>query len=488
MKWPNKDKADGARNRVSPFRARAFRSGGYSILISLIMVAVIIAVNLFIAQAPATWLKFDTTGQQLFTFSTQTTNLVGGLSKGVNLYLIAQSGSEDKTVTELLNRYKALSDKVAFTTVDPVLSPKFVSKYTADSLSDNSVIVESGERSRVVKNDEIFVYDYSNYYSTGQADVNFDGESALTSAIDYVVSDNLPIAYTLEGHGEAALPTDLSDLIAKENVTVNALSLLSKDAVPEDADVLIINAPTSDLGEDEGKIIKTYLENGGHLLLTTNFSDKAMPNLASLMANYGVEAVSGVVVEGDANHSLRGYSHYLVPSIESHEITSPLTEGKLYTLMPVAHGIRTLQSHRSTLSISSLLKTSDSAYSKPNAYTATTLEKEDGDENGPFDVAVAITESYSGKEARIVWFGTSQFLDSGANQMVGGGNYDLFLNSLSWMASREDSISIRSKSLMSEQLTVPSSVSGLMGAVVTVLIPLIVIAIGIIVYVRRRKR
>jgi ABC-2 type transport system permease protein len=452
------------------------------------MIAVIIAVNLFIAQAPTTLTKFDTTNQQLFTFSAQTTDLVGGLSKDVKLYLIAQSGKEDKTVTELLDRYKALSDKLTVETVDPVMSPKFVSKYTAEQLSDNSVIVESGDRNRVVKNDEIFVYDYSNYYTTGQADVNFDGESAVTSAIDYVTSEDLPIAYTLEGHGEAALPTDLTDLIAKENITVNSLSLLSKDAVPEDADVLIINAPTSDLGEDEAKIIQTYLENGGHLLLTTNFSDKAMPNLASLMGGYGVEAVNGIVVEGDQNHSLRGYSHYLVPVIGSHEITSPLTQGKMYVLMPVTHGIRIIDSHRSTLSITSLLTTSDSAYSKPNAYTATTLEKEAGDENGPFDLGVAISESYNGKEARLVWFGTSQFLDSSANQMVGGGNFNLFLNSLNWMASREDKISIRAKSLMTPQLTVPSGVSGLIGAAVTVLIPLIVIGIGIIVFVRRRKR
>jgi LPXTG-motif cell wall-anchored protein len=72
--------------------------------------------------------------------------------------------------------------------------------------------------------------------------------------------------------------------------------------------------------------------------------------------------------------------------------------------------------------------------------------------------------------------------------MVSGANYDLFLNSLGWMTSRTNSISIRSKSLMSEKITVPAGDASMWSIAITVLLPLAVIGIGIFVFVKRRKR
>ncbi len=491
MKWLKKgpqETSGEARRRGSSFQTRAFKSGGYTILVSLILVAAVIAVNLFVGQIPSIYTKFDTTGQQLFTLSQQTTDVLQNLKTDVTLYLVAQSGQEDKTISEMLSRYKALSDKITVTDVDPVTSPNFTKEFTSDTLDGNSVIVKSELRSQVIKNSEIYVEDYSNYYYNGSVDTSFDGENALTSAIDYVTSETLPVVYALSGHGETELSGDLSSAVKKENMTLKSLSLLSLDAVPEDADCLLIYAPTSDLSQDEADMILKYLENGGHMLLLTDYGQKEMPVLAKLMENYGVQAVNGLVVEGNSNNSLRNYSHYLLPNIQSHEITTPLVTGKLYALMPIAHGIKVLDSYRSTLTITSLLKTSDSAYAKPNVTNGSTLEKESGDIAGPFDIGVAITENYDDKQTKIVWFSTSQFLDSSIDQMVSGANQDLFLNSLGFMCERANSISIRSKSLMSQRLTVPSSAAGLMGALITIILPLVVIGIGIFVFVKRRKR
>ena len=79
---------------------------------------------------------------------------------------------------------------------------------------------------------EADVYSYS--YNT-----SFDGEGAITSAIDYVVSEELPQLYMLEGHGEAELPATFSEQIEKENIEVSSFSLLTVDSVPEEADCLL---------------------------------------------------------------------------------------------------------------------------------------------------------------------------------------------------------------------------------------------------------
>ena len=474
--------------KPSIFKSRRFKSGGYAVLVSVIVVAVVVAVNLFVQQLPSTATKFDTTEQQLYTFSEQTEQLLKTLSQKVTLTLVAEKGSEDATTLELLNRYKALSDNITVNTVDPVVQPKFTAQYTQEDVPANSVIAVSDQRSKVVAQDDIYQYDYSNYYTTGNYEVNFAGESALTSAIDYVVSDSLPVVYQLQGHGETALAGTLKTAVEKDNLTVQDLSLLALESVPEDCATLLIYAPTSDLSAEETDKVLAYMDKGGHVLLITDYADAARPNLTRLVNNYGVDFANGIVVESDANQYVRGYQHYLLPTITTHAITQPMIDGKLYLLMPIAHGIVKMDSYRSTLTVTDLLATSSQAYLKLNPDSATTLERQDGDVSGPFDVGVAVSESVSGGEARMVWFSTSQFLNDQVDQMVGGANQDLFLNSLNWMCERENNISIRAKSLSQAYLTVPSGTASVLSALLAVVLPLSVIVVGIVVVVRRRKR
>jgi hypothetical protein len=108
--------------------------------------------------------------------------------------------------------------------------------------------------------------------------------------------------------------------------------------------------------------------------------------------------------------------------------------------------------------------------------------------SGPFDVGVAVSESVTGGETRLVWFSTSQFLADQVDQMVGGANKNLLINSLNWMCKRENSIAIGAKELSEMPLTVPSGTVGLLSALLAVVLPLAVLACGIVVVVRRRKR
>ena len=487
----NQPKDNKKKERVSKkglFRSRSFRSGGYTIILSLIVAAIVVALNLFVKQLPATLTRIDTTSQQLYTLGDQTRSIVGGLEKDVTVYLVAQSGREDATIQEVLARYQALSDHVAIDTIDPVVYPKAVQQYTSASLDANSLIVVCGDRSQVVAYDDIYVYDYSNYYSTGSYEVNFDMESALTSAINAVTSDDLPVLYTLTGHGESELSGTLSEAVKKENFTIESLSLLARDGVPEDASAVLILSPQSDLSAEETEKLLTYMNAGGKLLLITDYIEEAQPNLLSLCEAYGVTSAQGVVCEADMNYCLRGYVHYLLPELESHEITDPLISARMYALMPMAHGITPLEHYRDTLEITPLLSTTDSAYAKVNAYSVTTLEKTQGDLDGPFDIGVAVTETVSEGETRFVWFSTSQFLLEDVNSLVSGANQDLFLNALNYLCARENSISIRSRSLMSTYLTIPSGTASALSVIVTVALPLIVVVTGIVVCVRRRKR
>ena len=484
MKWK---KPDGASLKRS-FRTRTFRAGGYSLAAAAVVIAIAVAINLVVGALPADWAKIDLTSSGLYSLSSQTQQMISGLEDEVTVYWIVQSGTEDDTIGELLDRYEDLSKNLKVEEKDPVVYPNFAQQYTTETLYNNSLIVECGERSRYISYYDIYVTDYESYYTTGTSSTQFDGESQLTSAVDYVTNEDLPVVYTLTGHGESELPSSLSSGAEEENLLLEDLSLLTEEAVPEDADALIIYAPQSDISEDEKNMLLTYLQGGGKLMLVTDYSETEMPNLAAVMEYYGTSLEDGIVLEGDSSHHMRGSNYYLLPNIGSHDITAPLSDGGYYVLMPVAQGIKIADDLRDGLSVTALLTTTASSYSKPDGYDMTTYDKEEGDIDGPFSLGVAISEEVENGTTGIVWLTSSYMFDESTDMMVSGANTDLFLNALDWMCQRESAISIRAKDLSTEYLTVPSADASTWSLILVVTLPAVFLIAGAYVTIVRRKR
>ena len=472
------------------FSTRSFRAGGYSVAAAAIVLAIAVMVNVFAVALPASVTKFDTTANQLFTLSEQTEKLVGGLTDEVTVYWIVRSGREESYLESLLSRYQSLSDKIRVVKKDPDVFPTFTQQYT-DSFTENSLIVEAGERYRYVDYNDIFVMDYTSYYYYGTENWSFCGESELTSAIDYVVSENLPKVYLLTGHGESSLSDSFTSAVKQQNIETAELSLLTLESVPADADCILINAPQSDISLDEQSKLREYLGNGGNLFLITDPpKNEKLSNLEALMADYGVTTVDGIVVESDQSHYVWGTPYFLLPDIASHAITTPLTDGGYRVLLPISQGLTVADDLRDTLSVTKLLTTSSSAFAKAAGYDLTTYEKEEGDVNGPFALAVAIRDTVDdGITGDIVWVSSAALVDDQTNTQVSGGNQDFFLNALGYLCQAEQSsLSIHAKSLSSDTLIMDSAtVSALTIAVVGV-IPAAVITLGIVIWIRRKRR
>ena len=467
---------------------KALKNGSYSVIISVVFVVIVVVVNLIVDALPTTYTELDVSDQQLFSIGDQTRDFLKDLDKDVTIYQIAQSGSEDEVISKLLQKYEEESDHIQVETKDPVVNPKFTSEYTDDEVSSNSLIVVSGDRSKVVDYSNIYQssIDYNTYsYTTS----GFDGEGQITSAISYVTSEDLPVLYTLDGHGERELDSTLQEDIEKANIEIKSLNLLTEESVPEDADCLMINSPSSDISEEERDAILEYLENGGKAMIFSDYTEESMDNFDAVLENYGVERVDGIVLEGDAQHYAMQMPYYLVPDVNSTEAISDFASQGYYVLAPYAQGIRQLDNVRDTLTIESLLTTSDSAYSKTDVNTDT-LEKTDEDIDGPFDLGVSITEQVDDdKTTQIIYYSTANLMDSQVNQMVAGGNEQMITESLNWMCSTEDTstISIPAKSLEVSYLTLTAYDVSFWKICVMGLIPGVFLVVGFGVWLKRRK-
>ena len=473
---------------VGTISKKHIKNGSYSMAMAAIFIVIIVVINMIVGAIPSKYSQIDVSSSKLYTIGDETKKVLKALDKDVTIYQIAQSGSEDDTISNLLKRYEDESKHIKVEVKDPVVNPKFASEYTTDDLAANSLIVVCGDRNKVISYNDM--YSTSVDYNTWQqTTTGFDGEGQITSAIGYVTSEDLPIMYTLSGHGEKDLDSSFKEDIQKANIDIKELNLLTEGKVPDDADCLMIVSPTSDISEDEKTEILDYLEAGGKAMIFSDYTQDDLPNFDAVFANYGVKRAEGIVFEGDSQHYGMQMSYYLVPTVNSTDASSETASAGSYVLAPYAQGIQKTDDVRDTVTIDSILTTSDQAYSKINMQSSQ-IEKEDGDVDGPFDLGVAITEKLDDdKETQIVYYSTANLMESQVNQMVSGGNEKLLLESLSWMTSTDESssVSISSKSLQSASLTVTDYDAAFWKICTIGLIPGVFLVAGFLIWLRRRK-
>lgn len=468
---------------------KTLKNGSYSMAYTLILIAVVVVINLIVAEIPEKYTQIDVSSQKLYTISDKTLEFLDELDQDVTIYHMVQSGQEDDILQKMLTRYEETSKHIKVEKKDPVLYPNFASQYTDAQLTDNSLIVVNGDKSKVVNYNSLYEMNYD-YYTGSSSTTGFDGEGQIDSAIAYVTSDDFPVIYTLEGHSEMKVNSDLKNSLEKANYQIESLNLLTEDGVPEDAGCLLIASPQNDLSEDEAKKIISYLENGGKAMIFTDYINLEMQNLKSVLENYGVTYENGVVLEGDSRHYIMQVPYYLVPAINSTEITSEMVSDNRYVLMPIAQSVKILDEYRESLTIEPILTTSENAYIKADVENMTTFEKEDGDQEGQFHLGVCISEEINDeKSTQIAYYSSASLIDAGTDQQVSGGNSELVLATLGWMCENETPvISVTGKDLTMDYLTVPEYDASYWSTITCVVVPVTFLLIGAVIWFKRRKQ
>lgn len=483
--------------------------GSYTAVMAVIVLAVLVVINLIVLSAPSEYTKLDATEKQLYSLSDTTTDALSKIDEDINIYLLCSGGEDNSgdTVNNLpflsvfIERYAEKNKNISFEIVDPIENPSFSGKYTDDSLLNYTLIVESAKRHRIVNFEELYYYyndtygavpssQYQNfvnyvYYYTGsypELELRFDGENLITSALDYVTTDKIPMLYALEGHGETALSENLKASIENDNMLISSLSLLTSD-IPEDAEGIIINAPTSDINTDEAEMISEFLADGGKLIINTDYTTLELPNLMRVLAEYGLSPIGGIVVEGDSSLHYNNYPHFLLPNAStSSELTASLA-GSAKIFMPFAHGISTSDTLPEGVTVSPLFSSSEKAYTISK--TAETLEKTDSSLEGPFDLAVHAEDSESG--ADIVWVAAPVFSDE--TDAVTGANQKYFISMLGGVIERDRIIyNIPAGEAGASYLVVNEAQAALWSAIFVVLIPLAFAIAGVAAWLIRRKK
>lgn len=458
---------------------KSIKTGAYSSTLILIVFAAVIMANLTVKELPTDFTQLDVTSQKLYSLTEDTKTMIGRLEDDVTIYVISSEKNADDTVAKTLDRYAQLSKHIQIEYKDPLVSPNFYKTF-ADSVSSNSLIVVSGERSKVIDYYDLYEQEFD-YYTYSSSVTGYDAEGQITSAIDYVTNEDLPKVYQLEGHGEAALETSFTEVLSKENVEIETINLLQYDEVPEDAQAILLLAPTTDLSSDDADKIISYLQNGGKAVISVTLTEKELPNFDRVLAAYGITNTYAMVVEGDRNYYSQS-PYYLLPEVESSELTSEIYNQK-YIFAPYTMAL-TFDTENEDQTVETFLYTSENAYAKADPMTVETLEYEEGDVQGSFPVGALVTEG----DTEIAVIASGYVFTESASSMVSGANSTLFGNIIAKFAGKENSISIASKSYSMDNITVSQTGVILLGLLFTIVLPLVILVFGVVVWIRRRKR
>ena len=480
------------------FRTTGTRRGAYSVGLTVLVIAVVTVFNLVVGQIPEAFRNIDVSSTKIYEISDTTTDLMDDLDKDVDMKVLAVKDETDDRITTFISRYAALSDKIHVEWIDPVLHPSALTEYDT---TENTIVIscgDTGKTTTVAFRDVLVMDEYSYYYYGTASYTEFDGEGQLTSAVNYVTNEVDRTIYQTTGHGESTLSATITDLMEKSSYTLSEVNLLMTTSIPEDCDLLLMYAPTSDLSEDEAQMLADYLDAGGKIMiLLGDASLTEFANLSGVLGTYGITAADGYIA--DPSRCYQNNPYYIFPELA---VTGDMAQGisTQMVLLTNTHGLTLTDPERDTVAVTSFMSSSDQSYAVTGetqeqgsyvlgAIAAETINTEEVSEEDTADGSSEDTDtvdSVEDLESRLTVISAASLIDpSITDTFTQLENTQIFMNAVSANFEGVQNLSIEAKSLSTEYNTVQHA--GLFSLLMIFGVPAVILIGGFAVWFRRRK-
>ncbi len=463
--------------------------------------------------------RFDWTTTGRYSLSEKTLNVLKDLKTPVQVTVFMTAGTPlFPDVDELLKRYKAKSAMLTVETLDPTRNPVRAKTFVEETGVRNlAVVFRSGDKKKIVTEDRIVEYDFSRARMGGEPSVkSFRGEQEFTSAILSVTQARAPKVVFTSGHGERKFDaarsregfSEVAESLKADNCTVEEWATLGAAAVPEGADLVVVAGPRTPFTESERDVLKRYLEAGGRALF---FLDVEFPpgapgtlsdfGLGQILASIGLTADSDVVVDPKNTLPMMGAETVFAKSFRSHPVTKLLAG--MPVVFPLARSVSVASAPVPGWKATPLVETSSDGWGETNLkdLEKTGLpKKDDKDVKGPVCLAAAVEADDTPpavpaagakpgeppkKKARVVVFGDADWASNAG--IANAANRLLLSSAVNWALERESLVAIPPKSADQVAVTLTRRDMGQVAFVVLLLLPLASVAMGIAIWVRRRK-
>ena len=452
-------------------KARQTKYAAYATIYILVVIAAVAVANVLADRYNK---SFDATSNKRYSLSDQTAKVVKGLKQDARIIYFNQT-TQFREGKDLLDQYANLSPKVKVEYIDPDKNPQVAREAGIRNLG--TAVVQIGEKKEEAKSMT---------------------EEGVTGAFIRDLKGNTRTVCFVSGSGEHQIDnterdglSHFKDLLSKDNYEARTVDLLQKAEVPADCTTLVIAGPTRNYEQPEVDAIKKYVEGGGRALLMVDPPLKLGRSeiadndaLANLIQSWGVTLDKNLILDLNPIGQIAGLGPQvaLVSNYGSQPIVSEM-KGTA-TGFPLARSLEIKNTDKTN--VDKLFDSSDSSLATNNLSSPAVDIRDPKNRKGPLTLAAAGTFN-TGKEnsqGRFVVVGTSSWAANGFINF--NGNNDLALNTINWLSSDEDLISIRPKEQEDRRITMTRAQLNWVRITSQFLLPLLVVVGGVSVWWKRR--
>lgn len=493
------------KKKASFFSGNKFKRGGMATAMSVVFIAVIVVVNVLVSVLADRFpsMNVDLTADKLNTLSDQAVEVAGKVENDTDIYMIGEEeayrkdsiyanyGLKYSQVANLAERLEEANSHIHTHFIDPDTNPEFVNNYPNETLTTGKVLVRTEKRYKLLTLNDMFSQSQSSDGTGYNMYSNVD--SALAAAIEVVNMEKVPVLTIATGHDEQLTESIMSyylQLMEDQNFEVREVNILTED-IPEETQLLMIPTPKSDYTDVELDKIRAYLGDGERLedlaLIVTFLPGQGeLPKLEGFLEEWGVSVdTMAVVVETDTDRYFSNPTYVRVNPSE--DILEDGSYG--WVVSPQSVPLQLLFSGNGEISAKALWTTAGTAY------LSTADSQEDGDPDTAEQIVATRSNSFIQKDNRVYnrdvyVFGSSHvFADSFlAASAFSNSSY---ITDLMKTATGTDgsNVSVYTERVQTNVRDVTASYNTivLLGLFVfTIGLPVVILAAGLVIFLKRR--
>lgn len=516
-------------NEQKPKEHKKLKHGMMSTILTIVFVAVVVLVNVVATvlfdRYPVT---IDLTKDKIYSISDKSEEYVKKIDTDVLITVFAEEDAFKGLTTytrqadEVMKKYSKYNSKIKYRYVDIDSNPDIVKDYTNDSVSQYDIIVETNPEKDIKRTRKITLLDLVNfsdefnetltnygmsvesfaqqagnalsaistltqYYGTDIISGS-NADQAFTSAL-MTVTDPNPITVTfLTGRNEVDELAYFKTLLTANGYTVNTVDITSDD-IPEDTTVAVVPAPQTDYLPDDVKKLDNFLDNNGklgkQLLYIASAQQQDTPNLDEFLKDYGLQVGKGIICESNSSNYYN--QPYLTIATDlSENFMQDVATNDPQLIIQTCRPVKQLFDEKNKIKTEGYVKSTSDAYLM-DPQSQKTIEK--GQQNY---MAVSSRVTYlDGNDAvysNVIAAGTEFIFRDDVLPYTQYQNREYVLSLLNGITHKTDGIVIEPKTIDANVYDITASQQSVLKWTFILIVPVIVLAIGLVIWLRRKNR
>ena len=492
-----------------------FRHGSMATVMTVIFFVFIVLLNMAVMKMKDrySFMSIDMTDDQRYTLTSETEKLIRGIDERVEIDILATEAQcttagmlttdtygQIPIAHEIIKRYPQLNDNISINYVDLSKMPAYIMQFPeySDVLDYYYIVIKSARRTRVTSFFEMLPSlssDYGSYDSTtgNNSVAQSYTETYMTSLIKTVTLDKNPVVAFIDGLNVDANSGDFTSILELNGYEMRVVDI-RREELPDDADIVMLAGPTSDLSKAQTAKLDDYLSSRSKSRTLVVFATSLMPNmpnLNALLSEYGISITRDIVYEGDSHNTVSKQMSAFTAQMKESDYTLDLIDRLNYPAVVNALALDILYSEKGSTQVQAVLTSSEEGFvcNSSTKFDRSKFTEADEAERTVMASSTTYRSTMEGNEVRtdIIVAPDSLYASELMTTDIYG-NMSLLLTVFNQRGGIDTgNIDIEPKSLYAVDFSVDMNTLSVISTIFGYVIPLIALACGLAVYIRRRR-